>query len=616
VLRAVDVLVFVLANAFLLVAARSATALLRPRSLVDAALTFCVSAIAIVDGVVLLVGIAGRLRAGVLLGVVAVCAAVGLVSSARSGAGMWPRLSRPRVGWATIRCHPWEAVLVALAAVALAWQLFVALVLPPYAYDALGYHLTIVGSWLVRGNVSASNLSPCCARFPANAELMFAWPVVLLHSDALVDTVQVAFALLGALAVVGIARSAGLSRAQGAACGALFAMTPVVLTQAPTAFVDVTIASAALAALHFAIRFAVTGQRLLLIPAGLATGFVFGTKGIGPLWGVALMCVVGGILVVRSRRGLLAWRATAVLAGGFLVLCALFGSYWYLRNWADTGNPIYPVRVTVAGVTLFDGPQSLASEVYDTPSHAPAAWPLAVARSWSADIPFWNQGPYNYQQVRGGLGPVWVWLGLPLLVPVGFVLLRERNPAALLVVVTAAVLVVQPFRWWSRFTLVLAAAGAIAVVLGAARAPRRWMATGIRAAALGLGAAGVVLSSYQVNPAGRAKAISAQRVIRLATEPSSDRTIGRLFFPEYRFLDSVASDATVVVDLGADPIRFTSPFFGPRFTRHVVPSGGRLPSGEAWVVTARGRPLEHQLADSHRFTLISDEQGVRVWRSG
>ena len=181
-------------------------------------------------------------------------------------------------------------------------------------------------------------------------------------------------------------------------------MTPVVLTQAPTAFVDVAIAGATLAALHFAIRFAATGQRLLLIPAGSATGFVFGTKGIGPFWGVALTCVVGGMLFVRVRRAASAWRQMFLLAAGMLALSALLGSFWYLRNWADTGDPIYPFRVTVAGVTVFHGPESSADVVFDSPTHAHVAWPLAVTRSWAADLRFWEQGLCNYQQVRGGLG--------------------------------------------------------------------------------------------------------------------------------------------------------------------------------------------------------------------
>jgi hypothetical protein len=272
--------------------------------------------------------------------------------------------------------------------------------------------------------------------------------------------------------------------------------------------------------------------------------------------------------------------------------------------------------VDVAGKTVFAGPQSIGEAEFDSPSHARTAWPVAVSRSWATDIRFWRQGSYDYQQVSGGLGPLWIWLGLPLLIPASLIWFRERNPAGLLVIVTAAVFIVQPFRWWSRFTLLLPAAGAIAIVLVATRAPRSWIAIGIRALALGLGVAGVVLSSYQVDPASRAQPISAERVVRLATEPARERTVGRLFYPEYGFLDAVPSDATVMVDLRAREIRFTSPFFGSRFTRRAVPAGGVLPNGAAWVVTARGRPLDQKLARDPRFSLFSDRRGVRVWRSG
>ena len=103
--------------------------------------------------------------------------------------------------------------IVALAALALAWQLLVALVLPPFAFDALTYHLTIVATWLQQDNLDPTPLSLCCSHYPANAELMFTWPVLFEGSDALVDTVQIGFAVLGSLATAGIARSAGLGRA-------------------------------------------------------------------------------------------------------------------------------------------------------------------------------------------------------------------------------------------------------------------------------------------------------------------------------------------------------------------------------------------------------------------
>src|SRR5918994_5448661 len=195
------------ASAVLLIAAAATTALLRPDSRIDAAVTLGVVAAAGVAVSLLVCGVTGNLRAGPVLGMEALWALGAVMLSAR--AGLLPprrRLRRP-----SLPDPGWELVVVALAVAALGWQLLVAIVLPPFAYDALTYHLTTVATWLQNGNLDPTPLSLCCARYPNNAELMFAWPVLFLGRDALVDTVQIAFAALGALAAAGVARSAGLS---------------------------------------------------------------------------------------------------------------------------------------------------------------------------------------------------------------------------------------------------------------------------------------------------------------------------------------------------------------------------------------------------------------------
>jgi hypothetical protein len=519
-----------------------------------------------------------------------------------------------------VRAHPWAAALVLMAAVALAWELLVALVLPPYAYDALTYHLTTVASWVRGGNLHAPALSLCCAWYPDNAELVFAWPVLLLGSDALVGCVQVGFAVLGGLAVAGLARSAGLRPSAAAIAASAFLVTPIVLTQAPTEYADVLSAALVLAALHALVRFAITGGVSRLLVAGLAAGVVLGTKGTGIVWGCTLVVCGLVITVVRSRRTGLsgrrpgtASRRAGIAAVGFVAATLCLGSYWYARNWVDQGNPLYPFRVTVAGVSLWAGPFDVHSVLTEPSAGAGKPWPVSVIDSWASDLPFWRQGTYDYQQRRGGLGPLFAWLGLPLLVPIAIVLARRRDPVLIALILIAFVFVVQPYKWWSRFTIPLAAAGALAVAAAIAWAPRPWMRTVIAAASVLLALAGVGLSAHAVNPAGRAKSISVGRVLGLIPARMSEDTIGKLFFPEYRFLERVPARATIVVDLAAPAVRFTYPLFGPRLTRAVLPAGAGPPPAGAWIVTGAGRPLDRKLEQDARFREASDVRGLHVW---
>ncbi|MEY2513510.1 MAG: hypothetical protein QOJ89_868 [bacterium] len=607
----------------LAVATGATTVLLRPDGLLDAAITLAIVAAAGVVAVTLAAGAAGALTRGAVLALECAWALAAGAAVLRSGHGP-PRPARARpqstgARWiqaqlAGARRHRWECAVVALAVCALCWQLLVALVLPPFAYDALTYHLTIVATWLTQGNLDPTPLSLCCARYPANAELLFTWPALFLGSDALVDTVQVGFAALAALAVAGIARSADLPPAPAAAAGALFAVTPIVLTQAPTNFADVIVAGCALVALHALVRFAATAEPRRLVVAGLATGLVLGTKGTGIIWAAVLVAAAVAVAVSARRAGRTTGRATLGGLAAFACAALALGGYWYARNWIETGNPVYPFRVDVAGHSVFRGPLRVDEVLTRPDSGMPRSAPVELVRSWAADLRFWQRGSYDYQQRSGGLGPLWPWLALALLIPVALTLWRRRSPALIAFAAIGVVLAIQPYRWWSRFTITLMAAGAIAIACAAAWSPWPWMRRTLRAAALTLALAGALLSSFEVDPAGRARSLPAQDVVGLIGAPSTERSLARLFFGEYRFLEHVPDDATVIVDLHAPAVRFTYPLFGPRFTRRVLPArAGHDPPAGSWVVTGAGRPLDRALRGGGRFRLDFAARGVRVY---
>jgi hypothetical protein len=604
------------ACAGLAIAAGFTTALLRPDSWLDGAITLGVVAAAGAAAMVLLAGASKVLSPGVVVALEAAWIAASAALVARGGPSrlrpQW--LERPRLRPSALRRYPWQTAIAIIAVLALAWQLLVALVLPPFAFDALTYHLTIVATWIQEGDVSPTPLSLCCAYYPANAELLFTWPVLFAGTDALVDTVQVGFAVLGALAVAGIARSAGLPAGATTAAAGLFAVTPAVLTQAPTNFADVMVAACALAALHSLTRFAATGAPQRLLVAGLATGLVLGTKGTGIIWAATLVGIAGILGLLSWRSGRVTPRTALAGTAAFLVACVALGGYWYARNWIDTGNPVYPFEARAAGVTVFEGPLKVDDVLTEPSAGQEQPRPVQVLLSWAGDIDFWRQGSYEYQQRVGGLGPLWPWLALPLLLPVGLALVRRRSPALILPIAVGVVLAVQPYAWWARFTIPLMGVGALVIAAAEVWAPRLWMRRAIGAAALALALAGVVLSSFEVDPAARAPQLAAKDLIGLIGAPQEERTVGRLFFPEYRFLEEVSEDATIIVDLRAVPVRFVYPLFGPEQSREVLPAGSGIPRQGAWHVTAAGRPLDRALSRDGRFRRLSAERGVHVWR--
>jgi hypothetical protein len=598
------------AAGLLVAAAVALTALLRPAGRLDAAVTSGVLVTALAVLAVVIAGASRSLRPGPLLAVHALQAvlAVGLLVRRRAQPVGW--LAGPT--WSDLRAHPWEAGIVMIAAAALAWQLLVALVLPPYAYDALSYHLLTVFTWVKSGSLDTSPMNLCCAYYPANPDLLTAWPVVLLHSDALVGVVQVLAAVLCGLAVAGLGRTLGLGRAGAAAAGALFVLTPALLAQAPTPYVDVVMTAWVLAGLHGTGRYALTGQRSAVAVTALCAGLLAGTKGTGPIWAVALCVLVLAVAAQHWRTG----RATARASGVAVVTMAaaglVLGGWWYVRSAVATGNPLYPFEVSLGGARVFEGPLTVAEVLTPPDRGADRPWPVAVLASWASDLLPWRHGSYEYQQRSGGLGPLWAWLGAPLLLPALVLLWRQRRTALVTLLPVLAVLFVQPYRWWARFTLPLAAVGVLAVLLIDTRCRRALTRGVLRATTTALVVLGAALVLVEVNPASRAEPLPAREVLALIGSPAEQRTVGALFFPEYAFLADVPEDAVVVVDVEAPQLRFLTPVFGRDLGRTVVPAGDGPVPDDAWVVTGEERPLDAAMAEA-RSSPVADEAGVRVW---
>ena len=511
-------------------------------------------------------------RGGVLVVVAAVTIVLALLDRRRHH---WGR-GAGRTWW--LRLERWQAVVLVLATLALLWRVVLAAILPPFAYDALTYHLTAVADWVQTGRIDANAYSYCCALYPSNGEVLQAWPAVFTHSDALVDAGQVGSALLAALAVCALARWVGVSAGGAAAAGALFLLTPVVLEQANTPYVDVTFVALFLAGAAFLVRFLAAEPFVLgrsgppryglLVLAGLAAGGALGAKHLGfAAVGVLAVLLVAHVTASVARSRLDIARALAVLTV-FAACSLLVGGSWYLRAWIDQGDPVWPASVHVAGTTVFQGREQIG-QILTVPPGGSRAWWYEIARSWYHDVTFWTRHAFGYEQRDGGLGPFWGWLGWAAVGWLAAWAIRRRPVVAVNLIAPFALLfAVQPYRWWSRFTIYLAALAAIGLVLAIEQLPRRRLATLLAAAAIALTAAGAALASWRIDPAGYGRVLDAPDVVRLL-DPGHSRSIGAVFFDEYAWLDRVPARAPIAVEEFAPSIRFVYPFLAPHFQRRV-----------------------------------------------
>jgi len=245
-----------------------------------------------------------------------------------------------------------------------------------YVWDDLTYHAASPAWWLQTASLDVAPFT-YQAYFPFNAELLSLWLMLPFSHDAHVNVGVFLWMALAAASAISIAISLGQDRASAMCWTALFLAAPTVrelaYSFAPT---DLAVGSFALAA----IAFALIGQEAegreratAAVMSGLAIGGAVGTK-------VIIVSTAGLLLfwwayvALGKRRDSRWWLPVALFFG-----CAVFaGGWWYLRNFALVGNPLFPAEIGPIG-----GP-------FDKVAQRDTSMIPFLKEGW-ADLMFWRE---------------------------------------------------------------------------------------------------------------------------------------------------------------------------------------------------------------------------------
>jgi hypothetical protein len=455
--------------------------------------------------------------------------------------------------WAGVWERRWGRSIAGLFAALYLLLFACAALVPDVSWDGNTYHLPTIQQWFQSGRVAWVEGPEASMRLingnPKAAEVLSLFLCTLFH-PALSHTFNLVYLPLGILGIASIAHTLGAGRGAALAAGAAFLLVPINLGQSPTAYVDSAFGSAVIAWLAATVRLRHLDAKRLAIEAfvlGCALGQVIGIKGTGLLLGaVGTLALLGVHLTARppalSLRTLFRWWIG-------VAVCALgVGGWWYVRNLAHGHSPIYPIGVSLAGVTLFPGYDAYALpgtfSVDGLIEHWPA--PAQVAFTWLQGLWYWPYSIVGFDMRLGGLGFLWPLACLPAVVALVRQRLRVRaawrdevvrEPLWLLLGIVAAGIVLVPCPWWSRFTIWVYGLGlpclAAAQRLWTGRFARRWLAACV---AIALLEAGIVVARWQVPLVEFA--ISSARGAPRAPRPP----IPSHFFPPWALRDSPIED--------------------------------------------------------------------------
>jgi len=304
--------------------------------------------------VVILLVVLGLGTFGKLSAVTAVAAMVGLAVAAgaswllakRRGNRAQPNQLAASPG----TTPPWPTVMGVMLLAGVAAPLLIRSVLGGVGFhpDDLIYHAPVPAHWMIDGGFKLSLMNPR-AYYPLNAATLTVWTMLPFGGDAYANLSALYWVVLLAASAGALARLLGASRSTSALVAATVLAAPDLVKWARSfAGVDLAGPAMMLAAVAMASPSSESDRRPGLagaLMAGLLGGYAVGVKVT-----FALPCLLLGLwLIVGAGRGRPSRRVAGLVV--LLIGAAVTGSYWYIRNWVTTGNPVFP-----AAVGPFSGP--------------------------------------------------------------------------------------------------------------------------------------------------------------------------------------------------------------------------------------------------------------------
>ncbi len=328
----------------------------------------------IISIITFLLGVAGFIKA-ILFWLLCVIALAILRNDVR---GLWIVLRAIRLP----RDSRWEIWLARFCFVVLLIGFLFALT-PPFAWDALQYHLVGPALAIESGRITVppDNLS---LSSPGLVEMLFLAAMVL-KSDVAAQLMHFVYLLLTLGLTLAFAQRYFTWRVGWLASAILLAV-PSFLLVSTWAYNDAALAFYSVASLFAVLRGRERDEVRWFILAGACAGFATGEKYTAAFVPLALL-----VLIVRVNRRAL----THTLM--FAIVTAIVGSPWLIRNWVFMGNPVYPF---VFGGRYWDSFRADWYSLFGT-GLMTEPWRLLIV-PWEATV-LGREGGVQYQATVGPL---------------------------------------------------------------------------------------------------------------------------------------------------------------------------------------------------------------------
>jgi len=312
--------------------------------------------------------------------------------------------------------------------------------------DDLTYHLPPVFEYIINHKIF---LLPVEINkrfaFPENAELLFMWPAVFLHSQQFVNSAQLIVSLWGGVIIYGLAKLLGIRSKISLFVSLLFLMTPVLMSQMGSCYIDITVSVFTLTVFYCAVMFYKSKSSIYFYSTALAAGLLWGMRYNECIFILMVIPFLFAKKPFRSRQ----WF-------GFIFIFLMAGSFWYLRNFWVLNTPIYPLPFSQDSLSIYS-----------------AHWENVTLGQFLMLIPsklflLWKDTGLG--SLHGGYGLIFLGLALPAWFYIWTTSIIQRNRLnfwiySLLIIGVGQLMWVslKDYIWTARYSIFIVAIGLLAL---------------------------------------------------------------------------------------------------------------------------------------------------------
>ncbi len=233
----------------------------------------------------------------------------------------------------------------------------------PIEYDNVSYHLPFVVEWLKTGNlmdIYYSAFAGPLGYYPSNFELFDLWVFLPFGRDYFVNLLNFPIFPLLILAIYATCINFKIKPKIALLCAAIFIYMPQTFRQMGVPLVDLFFTLTFVTSIYFLQEFWKSSKLSDAALFGISTGLFVGTKYLGAPYVLPLFFALAIIALVKF------WKDKKHLCKVFAysgIGSIIGGGFWYIRNWIEVGNPIFPVEVEAFGIKIFGGYYGITERV-------------------------------------------------------------------------------------------------------------------------------------------------------------------------------------------------------------------------------------------------------------